>query len=316
MGIVLILALEGRKIIRRAALVRLTQAKQRSQLGSAGPTAEPLPRYHYAVIRPERIPMSHPLLNLREGSVARLRMNRPALHNAFDAMLIAALTGALDAVASDDSVRVVVLEGEGESFSAGADLNWMRAMATASETDNRVDAMALARLMRALDELPKPTIARVHGAAFGGGVGLVACCDIAIGTPEAKFGLTESRLGLLPAVISPYVIAAISARQARRWFATAEIFDAEHAQRIGLLHTVVPAAQLDDVVQRQIDLLLKTGPHAGAHAKSLVRRVAAEHNRDQLDHDNAALIAQLRVSAEGQEGIAAFLDKRKPHWDQ
>ncbi|HVR82519.1 MAG TPA: enoyl-CoA hydratase-related protein, partial [Luteimonas sp.] len=172
---------------------------------------------------------------------------------------------------------------------------------------------ALARLMRALDELPKPTIARVHGAAFGGGVGLVACCDIAIGTPEAKFGLTESKLGLLPAVISPYVIAAIGARQARRWFATAEIFDAAEAQRIGLLHDVVNATALDTAVQRQIDLLLKAGPIAAASAKALVRRVASQTDRDH-DADNAALIAKLRVSPEGQEGLTAFLDKRKPSW--
>jgi len=258
--------------------------------------------------------MSHPLLSLRDGPVARLRMNRPELHNAFDAVLIAALTGALEAVAHDDSVRVVVLEGEGASFSAGADLNWMRGMAAAGEAANRDDALALARLMRTLDELPKPTIARVHGAAFGGGVGLVACCDIAIGAPDAKFGLTESKLGLLPAVISPYVIEAIGARQARRWFASAEIFDATEAQRIGLLHDVVNATGLDTAVQRQIDLLLKAGPIATASAKKLVRRVAAETNRDQLDSDNAALIAQLRVSPEGQEGLTAFLDKRKPAW--
>ena len=259
--------------------------------------------------------MSHPLLNLRQGSVVHLRMNRPDLHNAFDAVLIAALTGALDAVAADDTVRLVVLEGEGTSFSAGADLNWMRGMAAASEAENRADALALARLMRTLDELPKPTIARVHGAAFGGGVGLVACCDIAIGSAEARFGLTESRLGLLPAVISPYVIEAIGAREARRWFATAEIFDALEAQRIGLLHAVVPTANLDDAVEHQVGLLLRAGPHAAAAAKSLVRRVAGGHDRDRLDRDNAALIAGLRVSAEGQEGLAAFLDKRKPQWD-
>ena len=258
--------------------------------------------------------MSHPLLSLREGPVCRLRMNRPELHNAFDAMLIAALTGALEATGRDDSVRVVVLEGEGPSFSAGADLNWMRGMAAASEEANRDDALALARLMRTLDELPKPTIARVHGAAFGGGVGLVACCDIAIGVPEVKFGLTESKLGLLPAVISPYVIEAIGARQARRWFATAELFDADEARRIGLLHAVVDAATLDDAVQRQIDLLLKAGPHAAASAKSLVRRVAAGGDAAMLDAANADLIAALRVSAEGQEGLAAFLDKRKPAW--
>ncbi|WP_342315692.1 enoyl-CoA hydratase-related protein [Lysobacter sp. FW306-1B-D06B] len=260
--------------------------------------------------------MTNPLLNLREGPVARLRLNRPELHNAFDAMLIAALTGALEAVAEDDSVRVVVLEGEGLSFSAGADLNWMRGMAAASEAENRTDALALARLMRLLDELPRPTVARVQGAAFGGGVGLVACCDIAIASTEAKFGLTESKLGLLPAVISPYVIDAIGPRQARRWFATAEIFDAATALSIGLLHQVVPADGLDAAVQRQVDLLLKAGPYASAQAKSLVRRVAFERDRNRLDADNADLIARLRVSDEGQEGLGAFLDKRKPRWTQ
>jgi methylglutaconyl-CoA hydratase len=258
--------------------------------------------------------MTSPLLNLREGPVARLRLNRPLVHNAFDAMLIAALTGALDALGRDDSVRVVVLEGEGASFSAGADLHWMRGMAAASEAENREDSLALARLMRTLDELPKPTIAKVHGAAFGGGVGLVACCDIAIGVPDAKFGLTESRLGLLPAVISPYVIEAIGAGQARRWFATAEIFDADQACRMGLLHEVVNATTLDTAVQRQIDLLLKAGPLASAQAKALVRRVASHSDGARHDADNASLIARLRVSPEGQEGLAAFLDKRKPGW--
>jgi methylglutaconyl-CoA hydratase len=189
-------------------------------------------------------------------------------------------------------------------------------MAAASEAENRDDALALARLLRTLDALPKPTIARVHGAAFGGGVGLVAACDIAIGVPEAKFGLTESRLGLLPAVISPYVIAAIGARQARRWFATAEIFDAGEARRIGLLHEVVDATALDTAVQRQIDLLLKAGPIAAASAKALVRDVVAGSDAVAIDQANAALIARLRVSAEGQEGIGAFLEKRKPAWTQ
>ncbi|MCE7032855.1 enoyl-CoA hydratase-related protein [Lysobacter sp. GX 14042] len=258
--------------------------------------------------------MSHPLLNLREGPVARLRLNRPEIHNAFDATLIAALTGALDAIARDPEIRAVVIEGEGASFSAGADLNWMRGMAAASEAENRDDSLALARLMRVLDELPKPTIARVHGAAFGGGVGLVACCDIAIGARGAKFGLTESRLGLLPAVISPYVIEAIGARQARRWFATAEIFDADQAERMGLLHEVVEPDALDEAIQRQAGLLLKAGPHASATAKALVRQVVSHADRDRHDADNAALIARLRVSSEGQEGLTAFLDKRKPAW--
>ncbi|MFS8063079.1 MAG: enoyl-CoA hydratase-related protein [Luteimonas sp.] len=258
--------------------------------------------------------MSDSLLLQRDGAVARLRLNRPELHNAFDASLIAALTAALTQLGADPDVRVVVLEGAGASFSAGADLHWMRSMAAASEAENRDDALALARLLRTLDELPKPTIASVHGAAFGGGVGLVAACDIAIGMPEAKFGLTESRLGLLPAVISPYVIAAIGARQARRWFATAEIFDAAEAQRIGLLHDVANATALDTAIQRQIDLLLKAGPIAAASAKSLVRRVAAGGEGEALDVANAELIAKLRVSPEGQEGLTAFLDKRKPAW--
>ena len=250
----------------------------------------------------------------REGPLARLRLERPELHNAFDAALISALTSALGQLADDAQVRVVVLEGSGRSFSAGADLNWMRGMASADEATNREDALALARLMRALDELPKPTIARVHGAALGGGVGLVACCDIAIGVPEAKFGLTEARLGLLPAVISPYVIAAIGSRQARRWFATGEVFDAQAAQRMGLLHEVVPATELDDAVQRQVALLLKAGPVATAQAKTLVRSVQAHVDRDALDGATADLIAALRVSPEGQEGLAAFLDKRPPAW--
>jgi len=258
--------------------------------------------------------MSEPLSICRTGAVLRLRLARPELHNAFDAALIARLTAALDSAAADPDIRVVVLEGEGPSFSAGADLNWMRGMAAAGEDANREDALALARLMRTLDELPKPTIARVHGAAFGGGVGLVACCDIAIGVPEAKFGLTESRLGLLPAVISPYVIAAIGPRQARRWFATAEVFDAAQALRMGLLHEVVEADALDAAVERQVALLLKAGPIASATAKRLVRDVALQPDRDQLDQSNARLIAALRVSPEGQEGLAAFLDKRRANW--
>jgi methylglutaconyl-CoA hydratase len=258
--------------------------------------------------------MSQALLLERDGAVARLRLNRPELHNAFDAALIGELTDALRALAGDDGVRAVVIQGAGASFSAGADLNWMRGMAAAGETENRQDALALARLMRTLDELPKPTIARVHGAAFGGGVGLVACCDIAIAAPDAKFGLTESKLGLLPAVISPYVIAAIGARQARRYFATAEIFDAAEAQRIGLVHAVVAADALDGAVRRQLDLLLKAGPIAGATAKRLVRDVAAHSDGARHDADNAALIARLRISPEGQEGLGAFLEKRTPRW--
>ncbi|NIJ95087.1 methylglutaconyl-CoA hydratase [Xanthomonas campestris] len=249
-----------------------------------------------------------------QGAVRTLRLHRPAVHNAFDATLISALTDALQQAGQAARIRVVVITGAGAAFSAGADLNWMRGMAGASEADNAADALALARLMRTLDELPKPTIARVNGAAFGGGVGLVACCDIAIGCTEARFGLTESKLGLLPAVISPYVIAAIGARQARRWFATAEIFDAATAQLLGLLHQLVAADQLDIAVERQVRLLLAAAPLAAASAKALVRAALPPTDRDAIDAANAAWIARLRVSPEGQEGLGAFLDKRSPAW--
>ena len=256
--------------------------------------------------------MPDSLLVQHEGPVARVRLDRPELHNAFDAALVAGLTEALERLAADASIRVVILEGEGASFSAGADLNWMRGMASASESSRF--SSSLARLMRTLNELPKPTVARVHGAAFGGGVGLVACCDIAIGAFGAKFGLTESKLGLLPAVISPYVIEAIGARQARRWFASAEIFDAAQAHRMGLLHEAVDAEDLDATLQRQVELLLKAGPVASAQAKALVRQVSSHTDGARHDADNAALIARLRVSKEGQEGLGAFLDKRRPGW--
>jgi len=270
-----------------------------------------------AIIRGWHLPeaqMAQPLLIERAGPVLRLRLNRPQLHNAFDPALIAALTAALEHATGDAAVRAVVLEGEGASFSAGADLQWMRGMAAASEDENREDALALARLMRTLDGLPRPTIARVHGPAFGGGVGLVACCDIAIGTPQARFGLTESRLGLLPAVISPYVVAAIGPRQARRWFATGEAFDADTALRLGLLHQLVAADALDAAVAAQVELLCRAAPQAAAAAKALVRQVAGDADPVLQDRANAELIARLRVSAEGQEGIAAFLGKRRPAW--
>ncbi len=258
--------------------------------------------------------MSDALLVERTNAVLRLQLNRPTLHNAFDAGLIAALTATLEAAADDRQVRTVLLCGAGASFSAGADLQWMRGMAAASEEENRQDSLALARLMRTLDELPKPTVARVHGAAFGGGVGLVACCDIAIASTQARFGLTESRLGLLPAVISPYVIDAIGPRQARRWFASGEHFDADTALRIGLVHQLAEPDAIDDAVRLQLELLGKAGPIAAASAKSLVRGVRQTADRDVLDRDNAALIARLRVSAEGQEGLGAFLGKRAPDW--
>jgi methylglutaconyl-CoA hydratase len=249
-------------------------------------------------------------------AVRTITLNRPQLHNAFDDTLIAELTDALVEAGRDAAVSAVVLTGEGASFSAGADLHWMRGMAKASEAENREDSLRLARLMRTLQFLPKPTVARVNGAAYGGGVGLVACCDIAIGVEGAKFGLTEVKLGLVPAVISPYVVAAIGLRQARRLFLTGELFDAAAAQRIGLLHQCVPADALDETVAGVLAALGKAGPLAQAEAKRLALRVAGldEASAERGDRENAELIARLRVSAEGQEGLGAFLDKRTPAW--
>ncbi|OOG50281.1 enoyl-CoA hydratase-related protein [Rhodanobacter sp. C01] len=260
--------------------------------------------------------MTDSILSERRGAVAWLTLNRPQIHNAFDDTLIAALTDALAQADADPAVRAVVLSGAGSCFSAGADLKWMRGMASASEPENREDSLRLARLMRNLQFLSKPTIARVNGAAYGGGVGLVACCDIAIGVDTAKFALSEVKLGLVPAVISPYVIAAIGLREARRLFITGEVFEADIAARIGLLHTVVSASGLDEAIERQLYLLAKAGPQAQREAKQLALRIGGADlaQAERLDQANAELIARLRVSEEGQHGLSAFLDKRAPAW--
>ena len=260
--------------------------------------------------------MSENLRIERRDGVVEIALARESVHNAFDAALIADLTTALASAGADDGVRAIVLTGLGGTFSAGADLHWMRGMATASEADNRIDALALARLMHTLNFLPKPTVARVNGSAYGGGVGLVACCDIAIGIDEAKFSLSEAKLGLVPAVISPYVVAAIGARQARRYFTSAEVFDAPEARRIGLLHDCVPRGALDDTVARVVHFLGKCGPVAQDEAKRLALRMAGitADSAHAVDAANADLIARLRVSQEGQEGLGAFLDKRAPSW--
>ncbi len=254
-------------------------------------------------------------LNKHEG-VATLSLNRPETHNAFDADLIRQITTELESLDRDDSVRAVIITGAGSTFSAGADLNWMRSMANASEAENLKDSLQLAKLMRTLNFMSKPTIARVNGAAYGGGVGLIACCDIAIGVEATKFSLSEVKLGLVPAVISPYVISAIGLRHARRLFLSAEIFDSALALRIGLLHEAVPHAQLDETIDKTLHWLLKGGPIAQKEAKTLALRVSGQsfETAEQLDNENAALIAKLRVSKEGQEGLNAFLEKRAAHW--
>jgi methylglutaconyl-CoA hydratase len=261
--------------------------------------------------------MSNSVLLIRSGSRATITLNRPNSHNAFDAELIAALTAALQQVAADDSLRSLVLTGAGNTFSAGADLNWMRAMASASEQDNLTDANALAHCLRTLNNLSIPTLARVNGSAYGGGVGLIACCDIAVAVDSAKFTLSEVKLGLVPAVISPYVIAAMGQRQARRYFLSAEIFDTAEAKQIGLVHESVASNQLDETLERVMHWLGKGGKNAQAKAKQLIHSYQPANTTDTMhtqDAQNAALIAKLRVSDEGQEGLNAFLEKRPAVW--
>lgn len=248
--------------------------------------------------------------------VATLALNRPEIHNAFDDTLVAALTEHLADLEERDDIRALVLTGAGKSFSAGADLNWMRGMADATEAENREDALRLAAMLRKLNFFPKPTFARVNGAAYGGGIGLIACCDIAIGVQGAKFSLSEVKLGLVPATIAPYVVAAIGARQARRLFVNAEIVDGAEAERIGLLHHCVAASALDETLDRNLHFLLKGGPIAQEESKALALREAGmtREAAEKTDTANADLIARLRVSDEGQAGLGAFLDKRRPEW--
>jgi methylglutaconyl-CoA hydratase len=246
--------------------------------------------------------------------VATVTLNRPKVHNAFDDVLISELTGVLRRLEDNLDARFVVLAAEGDSFSAGADVNWMRRMADYSEKENLQDARQLAVLMRTLHDLKKPTIARVQGAAFGGGVGLVACCDIAVASERASFCLSEVKLGMIPAVISPYVLKAIGERQARRYFLSAERFDAREALRIGLVHKVVAPEDLDDWIDKFVKLLAGNGPLAMAACKDLIQAVWAMPIDDRVMEDTARRIAAIRVSDEGQEGLDAFLNKRRPDW--
>ncbi len=250
-----------------------------------------------------------------DGTIATVTLNNPERHNAFDEHLIADLTRELKELDRRAGLRVVVLKAEGKSFSAGADLNWMKRMAAYSHEDNLRDAGALGELMRTLHGLSKPTIARVQGAAYGGGVGLVACCDIAVGTPQAVFCLSEVKLGLIPAVISPYVVAAIGERAAHRYFLTAERFNAAEAHRLGLLHELcTDEAALDAAIAGLIQALLAAGPQAITEAKRLIGAVSGRPIDGAVVADTAQRIARIRASEEGKEGVAAFLDKRKPNW--
>lgn len=255
------------------------------------------------------------LTEIDNRGVVRVTLNRPEVHNAFDDALIAELTAVFKGIASDRSAKAALLTGSGKSFSAGADLNWMKRMAGYSHEENLADANSLADLMQAMNSLPVPLIGLVQGAAYGGGVGLVACCDIAIGTERAAFCLSEVKLGLIPAVISPYVIAAIGERAARRYFLTAEVINSAEALHIGLLHEVVAdEAALALRGEALLDVLLKNGPKSVAAAKELIASVAGRPVDAGLIAATAERIAAQRASSEGKEGVTAFLEKRKPCW--
>jgi len=246
--------------------------------------------------------------------IGRIWLNRPDVRNAFNDATIAELTDAFTSVGGDASVRVVVLGGRGSAFSAGGDLNWMKKMAGYSFEENYADALDLAAMLHTIATLPKPTVARVHGPAYAGGMGLVAACDIAVAAEEAEFCLSEVKLGLVPATISPYVLAAMGKRAAHRYFLTAERFSAAEALRIGLVHALAPAAGIDDAVAGICRELLGGGPDAQAATKQLIRDVAGAPLAPELLEDTARRIATARATVEGQEGVRAFLEKRRPGW--
>jgi methylglutaconyl-CoA hydratase len=255
------------------------------------------------------------MLNVKTaGGVARVMLDRPEVRNAFDDALIAALTGTLRELDADHGVRAVVLGGNGPAFCAGGDLNWMKRMSGYTLEQNLADARGLAGMLRTLDRLAKPTIARVHGPAFAGGVGLVAACDIAVGVPEAKFCLSEAKIGLSPATISPYVVRAMGERMARRYFLSAEVFDGVEAHRVGLLSHLSPSEKLDGEIDEILKHLLQGGPQALSKIKDLIRFVSSGPVDDAMIEDTAQRIAEIRATPEGKEGVASFLEKRKPAW--
>ncbi len=250
----------------------------------------------------------------QQGQVLTLTLNRPDVRNAFNAELIAALTDAIKHAHDQDDIRVVVLRGEGEHFSAGADLNWMLGMKERPMAENVADAQALAELMSSINFCRKPVVAVVQGAVMGGGVGLTACADIAIASEKTFFALSETRLGLTPATISPFVVNAIGARQARRYMLTGERFDAHKAYALGLVHEVVSEAELNSTLDAIVTALLAGGPLSHRKIKKLVYDVSERPLNAELMENLSWRIANQRISPEGQEGIRAFLNKQKPNW--
>lgn len=254
------------------------------------------------------------LYNLDERGVATVTLNRPEKHNAFDDALIAELTHLFKQIGEDKNVRAMVLQANGQSFCAGADAGWMKRMADYSFDENVADAKKLADMLWHLNYMPKPTIARVQGATYGGAVGLVACCDMAVASKLSKFCLSEVRLGLIPATISPYVIAAMGERVARRYFMTAEVFSARRARRLGLVSETVTEEELDSTIEDLLNNILRNGPQAVAAAKQLIFDVKNQPGEEEVIEKTCLRIATVRVSDEGQEGLSAFLEKRKPNW--
>lgn len=260
-------------------------------------------------------PVAEPLLvELDQRGVLHLTMNLPAVHNAFDDHQARRLIDALDHAADNPAVRVVVLGSNGRSFSAGGDIHYMRRMGGNSYQENLGDAAQLARLMKTLNFFPRPTIARVQGGAFGGAVGLVSCCDIAIGTPAARFALSEVRIGMAPATIAPYVVRAIGEKAARRFFTTAEVIRADRAVALNLLSEVVPEDELDDYIEGIVTALLGNAPNAVSKAKQIVFDMSGAAIGDDMIEHTVRFIADIRDSNEGREGLSAFLEKRQPAW--
>jgi methylglutaconyl-CoA hydratase len=255
-----------------------------------------------------------PLDIAHDGPIARLTLNRPDMRNAFDDTLIAALTGAVQAAVNDPAVRVLLLTGAGKAFCAGGDLNWMRKMATLTDAENRADAARLAGMLHAIWSCPKPIVAAVNGDAYAGGMGLLSVCDVAIAADHAHFCLSETRLGLLPATISPYVIRAMGERAANRYFLTAERFDAATALRLGLVHGTVPPDRLREETDAICRALSDNGPAAVQASKRLVRDFAGQAIDAALIADTVERIAAVRSTDEAREGVSAFLEKREPAW--
>jgi methylglutaconyl-CoA hydratase len=254
-------------------------------------------------------------LDATPGGIAVLTLNRPDKHNAFNAMVIEELSDALETLEEQTTIRMVILRGNGPSFSAGADLEWMKAAASYSRHENEQDAYKLAEMLRKLSELPQMTVALVHGAVMGGGAGLVAACDIAVAMADTKFRFSEVRLGLTPATISPFVISAIGPRWAKALFVSAESFDAAFAERIGLVQYVVENdAGLLEMEEYLADLAIKAAPTAIHDSKKLVQDFMGVEINNALSHETAKRIAARRSSDEGKEGLSAFLEKRKPGW--